>query len=556
METQTDSFPVAWDSPEDAQAMWLLDEIHSIRQITSLDFDLRIRTLIDGSLAVNAAMGSPFGGESRLIHAYVYSKMVLPDLPAEAINEAMKKFDAAILAVAAELESRWEKTWLPEIQAILADLTAFELRGAPLPALLQHLAEMERRIKRLWELHAEVLMPTIISISVFDDAYRDLFPDAKSFDVFDLLSGFPNKTVEGSARLWQIGRSAAASPSLRALIVESEPKSLLSALNESPEGRALAAEIQGYLRVYGETNDDLYLDLPTWLEDPTPVLQRLREAVLQPERDLAEELLKTARHREERLAAVRAQLASYPRPVVDEFEALLKAAQVATVLSEDHHFWIDCKVTYHARRASLEIGSRLVERGVLDSPSDVLHLTLAEVLSLDSLEHPDAPSSHFRGLIAERRAEAARFADVKPPPLLGVPQPFPALDSITMKAGFKFNALGALAPSAEGELRGLSGSRGRAKGPARLVRSLDEAERLRPGDILVAATTLPSWTPLFATAAAVVTGSGGILSHAAVVAREYGIAAVVGARGAMEAIRDGQIIEVDGDEGVVRLAAS
>jgi pyruvate,water dikinase len=88
-----------------------------------------------------------------------------------------------------------------------------------------------------------------------------------------------------------------------------------------------------------------------------------------------------------------------------------------------------------------------------------------------------------------------------------------------------------------------------------VLRSLAEADRLRPGDVLVAPTTAPPWTPLFATAAAVVTDTGGILSHCAVVAREYGIPAVVGAGTATARIADGQVVEVDGDAGVVRIVA-
>jgi phosphoenolpyruvate synthase/pyruvate phosphate dikinase len=114
-------------------------------------------------------------------------------------------------------------------------------------------------------------------------------------------------------------------------------------------------------------------------------------------------------------------------------------------------------------------------------------------------------------------------------------------------------------PSMNGEntdvLQGNAGSPGKVSGPARIIRSLDQAGRLAPGDILVAETTAPPWTPLFATAAAVVTDVGGVLSHCAVVAREYGIPAVVGAGRATELIQDGQLIEVNGDQGVVRLVA-
>jgi phosphoenolpyruvate synthase/pyruvate phosphate dikinase len=102
-------------------------------------------------------------------------------------------------------------------------------------------------------------------------------------------------------------------------------------------------------------------------------------------------------------------------------------------------------------------------------------------------------------------------------------------------------------------VRGASGSAGTATGVARVVHSLAEAGRLSAGEILVAETTAPPWTPLFGVAAAVVTETGGILSHSAVVAREYGIPAVVGASGATTAIKDGDVIEVDGDAGTVRV---
>lgn len=102
-------------------------------------------------------------------------------------------------------------------------------------------------------------------------------------------------------------------------------------------------------------------------------------------------------------------------------------------------------------------------------------------------------------------------------------------------------------------LRGGPGSPGRARGPVKVVRSLQEAGKLQAGDVLIAETTAPPWTPLFATAAAVVTDTGGVLSHCAIVAREYGIPAVVGTGGATTTLRDGQVVEVDGDNGLVSI---
>jgi pyruvate,water dikinase len=104
-------------------------------------------------------------------------------------------------------------------------------------------------------------------------------------------------------------------------------------------------------------------------------------------------------------------------------------------------------------------------------------------------------------------------------------------------------------------LLGLAGSGGTVRGTAKVLNSVEEADKLTPGDILVAATTTPPWTPLFANIAGVVTDAGGILSHPAVVAREYGIPAVVGTAQSTSVIQDGQTIEVDGNAGVVRIVS-
>jgi len=102
-------------------------------------------------------------------------------------------------------------------------------------------------------------------------------------------------------------------------------------------------------------------------------------------------------------------------------------------------------------------------------------------------------------------------------------------------------------------LTGDPGSSGIVTGTARIIVKLSDAGRLGPGEILVTPTTSPPWTPLFATAGGVVTDTGGPLSHCAIVAREYGIPAVVGAATASTSIKDGQTIEVNGDTGEVRV---
>jgi pyruvate,water dikinase len=111
-------------------------------------------------------------------------------------------------------------------------------------------------------------------------------------------------------------------------------------------------------------------------------------------------------------------------------------------------------------------------------------------------------------------------------------------------------------PVAGALLRGLPASRGTARGPARLVRSAQEFAVVRPGDVLVAPVAFPSWLALFGIVAGLVTDVGGPLSHGAVLAREFGLPAVVGTGDATARIRDGSMVEVDGTLGEVRLLAA
>ncbi|MDP6605432.1 MAG: PEP-utilizing enzyme [Dehalococcoidia bacterium] len=149
--------------------------------------------------------------------------------------------------------------------------------------------------------------------------------------------------------------------------------------------------------------------------------------------------------------------------------------------------------------------------------------------------------------MAERRADRERWLRTLPPNQIGAGEV--PLDERTANFAGPVDA----EPSGPGEVRGLASSPGIVRGTARLVRELAEVGKFERGDVLVTYATAPPWTPLFAVASAVVTDAGGPLSHAAVVAREYGIPAVTGTKGATARIEDGMVVTVDGDEGVVRI---
>jgi pyruvate,water dikinase len=328
---------------------------------------------------------------------------------------------------------------------------------------------------------------------------------------------------------------------------------VLAELEMLPEGVAFLTELRTYLAEYGQrSNIPLELGEPSWIEDPTPVLATLREYIDQPDRDVAADRAGLVAERERAISAARTRLSSYPRPVVEQFESLLKAAQEATILSEDHAFWIDLCGLYQARRVVVEIGRRLADAGVITDSDDVYYLTLGEVR--DALD--GRPARNALTLLASRKAEIAHFRTITPPPAIGSAPPDAAANDPLSRAMAKFMGAAAPATSEPGVVRGIAGSPGNVHGTAKVVLSLADAGKLQPGDILVAEYTGPWWTPLFGIAAALVTDFGGVLSHCAVVAREFGIPAVVGTGSATTTLHDGQLIEVNGDQGIVRVIAN
>jgi pyruvate,water dikinase len=204
-----------------------------------------------------------------------------------------------------------------------------------------------------------------------------------------------------------------------------------------------------------------------------------------------------------------------------------KAAQAGVAFREDSHFYFTMPLPV-LRRSLLEMGRRL---GIGE---DIFHLRLEEVQALQDPAACQANHPILRDLIRARKAKRAELEDV------------PLID----------RALVFGAPPRDGSalVAGAPASRGKAKGPVKIVLSADEFSTLESGDILVCPYTNPAWTPLFQRAAAVVVDTGGVGSHAAIVAREYGIPAIMGTACGTTVLAAGQIVVVDGDTGRVLAA--
>lgn len=195
------------------------------------------------------------------------------------------------------------------------------------------------------------------------------------------------------------------------------------------------------------------------------------------------------------------------------------------------------------RRALVLVGERLAERGDLERADDVFYLTWEELAGVVAGEgdagRPSAASRSLRlGLVAERSAERERLSRLRPPHVV-----VGTWDEVEERSEL---------PLAR-TITGIGVSSGVARGRARVFASVDSHDDVSPGEILVAPFTDPGWTPYFIPAAGIVMDLGGLLSHGSIIAREYGIPAVVNVGPASRTIETGQLLEVDGDAGVVRI---
>src|SRR5207247_2001672 len=285
-----------------------------------------------------------------------------------------------------------------------------------------------------------------------------------------------------------------------------------------------------------------------WAADPTLLIRVIAQRLLVSPDD-PEVRRSGLRRRADQLAAqARAALADHPEDLA-RFDEVLATACATGPLTEEHNYWLDRRNHANVGRAARTFGARLVRDGTLSDSEQIFLLYIAE--TRDALRRP----RDLGGLILAREAEQAQWKLLEPPETIGQ-------ENAAQTAGAKAGPLWDLLYRAEQDdlsraLRGAPASAGVARGPARLVRNLEEFAKFQRGDVLVCQSSNVSWIPLFTSAAAVVTEVGGPLSHAAVVAREFGIPAVVGTSVALSTLVDGEPREVDGSAVLVPgLAAS
>jgi pyruvate,water dikinase len=353
-----------------------------------------------------------------------------------------------------------------------------------------------------------------------------------------LISGVTgNVTMETNKQIWDLARIAKASRTVSRILRQADGAEALARLQKEPQAQDFLRELNRFLTEYGHREIRMDILYPTWGEDPAPVLSFIRGCLDSDEKQSPH--YQQARLVGERQALTEEALHGVERGLIGRsllaplFRWVLRQTQLHTRERDTMHFELT-RLFPPVRRLFRELGRRWTDRGWLSQAEDIYYLSLDEMAELAEAPRP------VHSLIVERRAEFVSNQG----------RPWPLI----VRGGQEIYAEAPSAqPAAEGGLRGIAGSPGVAAGTARVIRSPAEFPRLQRGDILVAPLTNPVWTPLFAIAGGVITEVGGILSHGAIVAREYGIPAVMSVAGATRLLVDGIRITVDGNRGVVML---
>lgn len=538
---------VEWAAPEEAALFWVADFMHWPNGISPLAATMDIPAWDRGFKKAAETLSMPFSRESgcKVIRGHVYTGFAPYSTDPAKMGARIGQMKARMQRHIPGLLQRWYTEYEPEVRAINDETISRDHRGLTDEALADALDQVVAGRERQAELHYLTVFPAGTAVIAFEQVYTSLFGEPRAGEHLSLLQGFPNKAIEVDAGLWRLAAEARKDARVLTLLRTVEPDEAHAALARDPETAWFQAMVAEFLERYGWRGSEHDVASVTWREDPSTAYRFIRDYAERPDYDPDDELRSLAAARE---ARERSLIDRLDGAQADLFRQVLAGAQQYLPAEEDHNFWIDQQGIAVHRIPVLEAARRLVRDGRIATEDDVFYLEFDELVG--ALRGRPAA---LLELVAGRKWAQRQNTLRKPPATLGTPPP-PDMPEDPFLTNF-FG--GRPMPSPDPRIvSGNAASAGRVTGTARVLRSLDEAWRLGAGEIIVCPATMPSWTPLFALAAAVVTDHGGTLSHTAIVAREYGLPAVVGTKVGTQVIKDGQTVTVDGGAGTVRLESA
>ncbi len=537
---------VRWLTRDDLESFWVLDN-HYPRGMSPLGVDL---VNITGMMTQAIAERIPLPPGRGLHAVFGGSHVYAAEIPVTSEWEmGFRGYRAAqnIPRMIAGFADAWKEA-VEELETGFAHFRDTDPTSLAPHELGQHLEDAITFHLRAWEIHFEMMYPLLANYVGFYGLCAEFGIPPSEISKF--LQGYDTKILETDRELWKLAR-AADELGLRDTFVGRPVSELRAALEAGASGRAFLEQLDAFLDRFGwRTEGIIEPTFVPWIEDPTPALATVRGFLSGAGSfDFESAHAAAVEERDRAVAAAKERLTVEEQEAFDTALAGCRAANFAW-WNEEHNFYIDMRSHIPVRRAAMAIARAA---GAAD-PEDAMFLYAEELLDVAAGRRTWA---EFADAVADRRAYFREWWDLRAdmPKVLGPPPPEvtdPVLKEILGVNEDFLRSLGAVDPDAV-ELKGTPVSSGVARGRARVLRSADEIGRIEPGDILVCEATTPSWTPAFGIIAGCVCDTGGTLSHASIVSREYRVPCVVGVGVGSKVITDGDIIEVDGGEGLVRI---
>ena len=506
-------------------------------------FALR-RDWLDGTSdgIARVAKSSRHSNETVNGYAYRYLGLVTPRKPAvpqTAPREKQLTIDT-ISSVCYKWPRRWRHEKLPQYLATIRHWRQLDIQGAEDEQLLEGICKLTQADGHYWEAANGVLAQPRWQDQALQDFLQQHAPDA-GFTSGLLLDAYNSMTMQAQIDLSAIARQIQSNEALNDLVISTPARGLLKAIQAHPEGDRVADSLVCYLGQYGHQIYSLDYVEPTPCQDPTPVLSTLKTQVQ--DRDYYP-IAQQAEVNKRRQKALREISRYFKGRARWQYRWRLFWAQQFYADRDEVLFYVGAAWPVLQRMAQ-ELGSRLVSTGTLKSADDVYYLLSTELTSAINARKKGEPMPDLRQKAIERKELREARKRLAPPEKI-VPMP----PDGEAQVGNQSLAQGENPDNVE---QGTAVSPGKVTAEVSVIRSPAEFDQMIPNSILVCPFTTPAWTQLFSHSVGLVTDIGSITSHGSIIAREYGIPAVLGLGDITKRLVSGQVISIDGDVGTITI---